>query len=154
VSSCPTWLRFLSPFFFLPENADFFSCSFLLSKYLPCPIRFRSTCSSSRRPSRCRRSCIPPYRPIQNSNVQRPSSPRALRRQRCACIYSDKSQLPSKATNRRVNSQSARVTCALFPLVLRHRPYYARNHWNMDSARSTTRGRCVRILTPLWASLV
>jgi hypothetical protein len=132
----------------------FDSCSFPLSKHLPCPIRFRSTCSSSRRPSRCRRSCIPPYRRIQNSSVQRASSPRARRCQRCACIYSDKSQLSSKATNRRVDSQLARVPCAPFLLVLRHRPYYALNLWNMDSARSTTRGKYARILKLQRASLV
>jgi hypothetical protein len=132
----------------------FFSCSFLLCKHFPFPIRFRSTCSSSPRPSRCRRSCIPSYRPIQNLSVRRAPCPRALRRQRCACIYSDKSLSPSKATNRRVNSQLARVTCAPFPLVPRRRPYCALNLWDMDSARSTTRGKCVRILTSPWASLV
>lgn len=131
-----------------------FSCSFLLSKHLPCQIRFRSTCSSSGRQSRCRRLCIPPCQPIQNLSVQGASA-RALRRQRCACIYSDKSQLLSKATNRRVDSQLARVSFVPFPLVLRRRrPCYALNLWNMDSARSITRGKCVRIPTSPWASLV
>lgn len=128
------------------------SCSFPPSNHLPFPKRFRSTCSSLRRPSRCRRSCTPPYRPIQNSSDQR-APPRALRRQRCACICSDKSLLFSKATNRRVDSQLGKVTCVPFPLVLRRRLYYALTLWKMDSARSTTRGKCVRILTPQWASL-
>jgi hypothetical protein len=69
------------------------SCSFLLSKHLPFPIRFRFTCSSSRHPSFSRRSCIPPYRPIQNSSVHRAPFPRALRRQLCEYFYSDRSQL-------------------------------------------------------------
>ena len=43
-----------------------FSYSFLPFKHLPCPIRFRSTSSSSGRPRRCRRSCTPPYRRIRN----------------------------------------------------------------------------------------
>jgi hypothetical protein len=137
----PTWLTFPN-----------FSCSFPPSNHFPFPKRFRSTCSSSRRPSRCKRSCTPPYRPIQNSSVQR-APPRALRHQRCACICSDKSLSFSKATNRRVDSQLARVTCVPFPLVLRRRLYYALNLWKMDSARSTMRGKCVRILTPQWASL-
>ena len=117
------------------------SCLSQLSKRLPCPIRFPFICSLLRRPSRSRPSCIQPYRPTRSSSVQRRSPPRPPPRQRSGCTCCVRSQSPSGANCRRVDSQSAKVTCALFHLGSRRRPCYALDPWtmDMDSARSRWR---------------